>query len=287
ERLTVALHHQDVVTVDAEMVAVLLMEKAKLAVRCRNADQHAVGGGQARQDRGVGLRVGRRRALVPPERRLVEHRGNHGAAANRPVTVRMHGDDDAVAKLDLLFLDRDDLTRQCWRRFEKAADITENRLRLINRAGEHESHASFAGREPVLHEQREEDRDRGGHAGLARAAAGDSPQLAHPTLGWGTVASHASEDLKLGLVERPAECGLQDRKPCPPRVDLAERGAKQAASGQGSVDCGHSSSSVASAARAASSASSWAMRSASDGPMSFWRLCKPSRLATRTMAETA
>ena len=44
----------------------------------------------------------------------------------------------------------DDLARQCRGRFQKTFHITENRLGLINRGGEHETHSLFTGDKPML-----------------------------------------------------------------------------------------------------------------------------------------
>jgi hypothetical protein len=52
-----ALHDQHVVVVNTEMVAPLLVQKANLAVRRADADQHPAGGRQGRQDRGVNLGI--------------------------------------------------------------------------------------------------------------------------------------------------------------------------------------------------------------------------------------
>src|SRR5262249_17751764 len=150
-------------------------------------------------------------------------------------------------------------------------------LGLINRGGEHEGHALLARDKAVLLEQRQVDRDRGRHAGFARAPASNGPKLAHAMVGRGTVTGDAVKDLKLGLLERAAERGLQDRKPCAPGVDVTEPGTEQAAAGQGGVNGGHSSPPSASAAAlaaslAARSASSSAITSASVGVTSRgWR----------------
>src|SRR5262245_45881164 len=140
ERLAGALHHQHAVTVYAEMVAVLLMQEAELAIGRADADQHPARGGQARQHSAIDLGVRRCSRFVAPKRHFVKDGGNHGATANGAVAIRVHSNDDAVAKLDLETLDPRNLARQGRGRFEKAAHITEHRAGLINRGGKNESY---------------------------------------------------------------------------------------------------------------------------------------------------
>src|SRR5262249_14145733 len=77
-----ALHHQHAVTVYAEMVAVLLMQEAELAIGRADADQHPARGGQARQHSAIDLGVRRCSRFVAPKRHFVKDGGNHGATAN-------------------------------------------------------------------------------------------------------------------------------------------------------------------------------------------------------------
>src|SRR5262249_24934938 len=157
ERLAGALHHQEVVSVYGEMVGVVLMEEAELAIGRADADQHPARGGQARQHSAIDLGVWRCSRFVAPKRHFVKDGGNHGATANGAVAIRVHSNDDAVAKLDLETLDPRNLARQGRARFEKAAHITEHRAGLINRGGKNESSPLPARSKLVLVEQRAAD----------------------------------------------------------------------------------------------------------------------------------
>src|SRR6516162_6453375 len=85
-------------------------------------------------------------------------------------------------------------------------------------------------------EERQEDRERRGHAAFAATAADDAPQLAHAPAGRRTIASNLCEDLALLIIKRQAKGGPEHHEPRAPRHEIIERCAEQVAIAQGGID---------------------------------------------------
>ena len=78
------------------MITVLLMQQTELAVRRRDADQHAARRSQRRHDGAVHFHVRCGAGLVFPEAYFVEHAGDQRPAAYGAEAIAMHGNDNAV-----------------------------------------------------------------------------------------------------------------------------------------------------------------------------------------------
>src|SRR5262249_26246393 len=88
----------------------------------------------------------------------------------------------------------------------------------------------------VPHEHREEAGQRGGHAGLAAAAADDAPQLTHALERQNATTGNGGEDLALRVSERQCKGSLEHSEPGRPGADVAQLGAEQALVAQDLID---------------------------------------------------
>jgi hypothetical protein len=192
-------------------------EKTNLAVRAADADQHAAGGGERGQQRGVDLDIGRRRRFIPPERNFIANCTKQRSATHRSKTVGMNRDGDAVAQRDRGARLGDHLTGKRRARSEEAFDVGERRRSLIHTRRQNQAQRLFPRRHLERHEQREIHGEQGGDPALARSASRDRPQLANPLRRWLAPAGNGVEQRKLIRRELQRERCLEKRKPHQPR----------------------------------------------------------------------
>src|SRR6516165_6611996 len=88
----------------------------------------------------------------------------------------------------------------------------------------------------MLDERGEEDRNGGGHLGLAATATDDAPQLTHALRWWCAAASNTGEGTRFFAIESEPEGGLEHCAPGLPGVDVTQGGAEQAPVDQRALD---------------------------------------------------